>query len=177
PPPTTHKGFPMKIAVIGTGYVGLVTSACLADSGNDVVGIDIDKQKIDVLNSGGMPIYEPGLEELIERNRDSGRLQFTTDYAAGVPQARIIFIAVGTPETKSASREADLKYIWSATDQAAAAIGKTPVAPGSKVVVVKSTAPVGTNRKVLERIGAAGCKGVDVANNPEFLKEGAALDD
>src|SRR5262245_7299480 len=167
----------MKIAVIGTGYVGLVTAGCLSDSGNDVVGIDVDRAKIDLLNSGGVPIYEPGLEELIERNRDSGRLVFTTDYAAGVPQARIIFIAVGTPETKSANREADLKYIWAATDQLAASIGKSPVAPGSKIVVVKSTVPVGTNRKVQERILAAGCQGVDVANNPEFLKEGAALDD
>ena len=171
------EGVPVKIAVIGTGYVGLVTSACLADSGNDVVGIDVDRRKIDLLNSGGVPIYEPGLQEMVERNRETGRLTFTTEYALGVPQARIIFVAVGTPESKSASREADLKYVWSAADQIAASIGAGPVTPGSKIVVVKSTVPVGTNQKVLERILAAGCRGVDVASNPEFLKEGAALDD
>jgi UDPglucose 6-dehydrogenase len=167
----------MKVAVIGTGYVGLVTAACLSDSGNDVTAIDIDRAKIDLLNSGGVPIYEPGLKELIDRNRENGRLQFTTDYAAGIPQARIIFIAVGTPESKNDSREADLSYIWSAADQLAATIGTAPVAPGSKIIVVKSTVPVGTNQKLLDRVKAAGCKGVDVASNPEFLKEGAALDD
>src|SRR5947207_64106 len=125
----------MRIAVIGSGYVGLVTSACFADSGNDVTGIDIDRAKVDLLNSGGIPIYEPGLEEMVQRNRASGRLRFTTDYAQGVPQAQIIFIAVGTPESKTDSRSADLKYIWSAADQLAAAIGTAPVAPGSKVVV------------------------------------------
>src|SRR5437868_5202721 len=135
----------MKIAVIGTGYVGLVTAACLSDSGNDVVGIDADRAKIDLLNSGGVPIYEPGLQELIARNREAGRLTFTTDYAAGVPKARIIFIAVGTPESKSESREADLKYVWSAADKLAEVIGKT--ASGSKIVVMKSTVPVGTNKR------------------------------
>src|SRR5947209_14999900 len=167
----------MKIAVIGTGYVGLVTAACLSDSGNDVVGIDVDRAKIDLLNSGGVPLYEPGLQELIGRNREAGRLTFTTDYAAGVPKARIIFIAVGTPESKSESREADLKYVWSAADRLAEVIGKSAVAPGSKIVVMKSTVPVGTNKQFLERLLAAGCRGVDVASNPEFLKEGAALDD
>ncbi len=167
----------MKVAVIGTGYVGLVTAACLADSGNDVVAIDIDSKKIDLLNSGGVPIYEPGLKELIDRNRENGRLLFTTDYAAGIPQARIIFIAVGTPESKNDNREADLSYIWSAADQLAKVVGTNAIAPGSKVVVVKSTVPVGTNQKLLDRIMAAGCHGIDVASNPEFLKEGAALDD
>src|SRR6185436_5728399 len=118
------KGFElMKIAVIGTGYVGLVTAGCLSDSGNDVVGIDVDQAKIELLNSGGVPIYEPGLQEMIERNRESGRLQFTTNYEDGVPQARIIFIAVGTPESKNESREADLKYVWSAADRLAEVIG------------------------------------------------------
>jgi UDPglucose 6-dehydrogenase len=167
----------MKIAVIGSGYVGLVTAACLSDSGNDVVGVDVDRAKIDLLNSGGVPIYEPGLQELIARNRDAGRLSFTTDYASAVPKARIIFIAVGTPESKTQSREADLKYIWSAADKLAEVIGKSPVPPGSKIVVMKSTVPVGTNKRFLERLIAAGCQGVDVASNPEFLKEGAALDD
>src|SRR5436190_1480811 len=126
----------MKIAVIGTGYVGLVTAACLSDSGNDVVGIDVDQAKIDLLNSGGVPIYEPGLQELINHNRESGRLTFTTHYEQGVPQARLIFIAVGTPESNDASRCADLKYLWSATDKLAQVIGKSPVPPGSKVIVL-----------------------------------------
>jgi UDPglucose 6-dehydrogenase len=167
----------MKIAVIGAGYVGLVTAACLSDSGNDVTAIDVDQKRIDLLNEGGMPIYEPGLQELIDRNRESGRLQFTTDYAAGVPQARIIFIAVGTPESRTDDREANLSFVWSATDRLAAAMAAGPPLHGVRVVVVKSTVPVGTNRQVLERLQAAGCAHVDVASNPEFLKEGAALDD
>src|SRR5262245_60619932 len=167
----------MKIAVIGTGYVGLVTATCFAESGNDVVGIDVDQKKIDSLNAGGIPIYEPGLEELVRRNRGNGRLGFTTDYAAGVPQAQIVFIAVGTPEAKTKDREADLTAIWSVADRLAELIGTTPVTPGSKVIVVKSTVPVGTNQKVLERFLAKGCRGVDVCSNPEFLKEGAALED
>ncbi|MCX7702099.1 MAG: UDP-glucose/GDP-mannose dehydrogenase family protein [Gemmataceae bacterium] len=167
----------MKIAVIGSGYVGLVTAACLADSGNDVVGVDIDAKKIDLLNSGGVPIYEPGLQEMIARNRDAGRLSFTTRYEEAVPRARIIFIAVGTPESKTATREADLSYVWSATEQIAAALNHQPVQPGSKIVLVKSTVPVGTNARVLRILEEKGCRGIDVASNPEFLKEGAALDD
>jgi len=167
----------MKIAVIGAGYVGLVSAACLADSGNDVVGIDVDPKRVELLNGGGVPIYEPGLQEMVERNREAGRLQFTTDYSAGIPQARLIFIAVGTPESKSELREADMSYIWAAADGIGKAIGSSHVAPGSKIVAIKSTVPVGTNAKVVERLTAAGCQGVDVASNPEFLKEGAALDD
>ena len=167
----------MKVAVIGSGYVGLVTAACLADSGNDVVGVDIDQRKIDLLNSGGVPIYEPGLEEMIRRNRENGRLSFTTKYQNAIPTARIIFIAVGTPESNNATREADLSYVWSATEQIAAALNNQPVKPGSKIVLVKSTVPVGTNARVKRIMEEAGCHGVDVASNPEFLKEGAALDD
>lgn len=167
----------MKVAVVGTGYVGLVTSACLSESGNDVIGIDIDRAKVDSLNAGGIPIYEPGLEELVRRNRSNGRLRFTTDYTLAIPSAQIIFIAVGTPESKSNEREADLSAVWSVADRLGEVIGASPVTPGSKIVVVKSTVPVGTNQKVLDRILAKGCKGVDVASNPEFLKEGAALED
>ena len=165
----------MKVAVIGAGYVGLVTAACLSESGNDVVGVDLDRAKIDSLNAGGIPIYEPGLEEMVRRNRGAGRLKFTTDYSAAVPSARLIFIAVGTPEAKSEQREADLSAIWSVADRLGQIIGASPVPEGSKIVVVKSTVPVGTNQKVLDRILAQGCKGVDVASNPEFLKEGSAL--
>lgn len=167
----------MKVAVIGAGYVGLVTAACLSESGNDVVGIDVDRARIESLNAGGIPIYEPGLEEMVRRNRSAGRLKFTTDYAPTIPSARIIFIAVGTPESKTNEREADLSAVWSVADRLGEIIGTAPVPTGSKIVVVKSTVPVGTNRKVLERILAKGCKGVDVASNPEFLKEGAALED
>ena len=174
----------MKIAVIGTGYVGLVTATCLADSGNEVVGIDVDPKKIATLTSGSLPIYEPGLLELVQRNARNGRLKFASDYTAGVPQARLVFIAVGTPEVKkeeatTASPEgsASLKYVDRATDQIADQIGHNPVTPLSKIVVIKSTVPVGTNRRIAERLAARGCRGVEVASNPEFLKEGAAVDD
>ena len=169
----------MKIAVIGTGYVGLVTSTCLAESGNDVIGIDKDERKIAILHDNRLPIYEPGLLELVQRNRKEGRLQFTTDLAAAVRAARLIFIAVGTPQ--SAAGDADLSSIWAVTDSLAAILKemspRPPAPPGSKIVVMKSTVPVGTNRGIAERLAAAGCEYVDVASNPEFLKEGAALDD
>jgi UDPglucose 6-dehydrogenase len=159
----------LKIAVIGTGYVGLVTSTCLAESGNEVVGIDKDGQKIARLEAGALPIYEPGLLELVQRNRREGRLKFTTDLQAGIQCAEIIFIAVGTPSGKDG--EPDLSAVW-AVGEAIAAAAKEP-----KIVVVKSTVPVGTNRQ-LAKVIAAGTKVVhDVASNPEFLKEGAAVDD
>ena len=121
----------MKIAVIGTGYVGLVTSTCLAESGNDVVGIDKDERKIAVLHDNRLPIYEPGLLELVQRNRKEGRLQFTTDLATAVRAARLIFIAVGTPQ--SAAGDADLSSIWAVTDSLAAILKEMPPAPaGSK---------------------------------------------
>src|SRR5207249_5143561 len=128
---------PVRIAVIGTGYVGLVTATCLAESGNDVIGIDKDARKIEVLDTGQLPIYEPGLLELVQRNRREGRLTFLTDLAAGVTPAQLIFIAVGTPQ--SADGSADLSTVWAVTDALAAHVN------GPKIVVIKSTVPVGTN--------------------------------
>jgi UDPglucose 6-dehydrogenase len=159
----------MQIAVIGTGYVGLVTATCLAESGNDVIGIDKDERKIETLLTGQLPIYEPGLLELVQRNRRDGRLSFTTDLAHGVDKAQIVFVAVGTPQ--SADGASDLSSIWAVADALAAVI------TGPKVVVIKSTVPVGTNRKFAERLTARCRQPVDVASNPEFLKEGAAVDD
>jgi UDPglucose 6-dehydrogenase len=159
----------MKIAVIGTGYVGLVTSTCLAESGNDVVGIDKDARKIEVLDNGRLPIYEPGLLELVQRNRRDARLNFTTDLAQGVTAAQIIFVAVGTPQAADGS--ADLSGIWAVADEIAR------YATGPKVIVLKSTVPVGTNRAFAERLAARSRQPLEVASNPEFLKEGAAVDD
>jgi len=159
----------LKIAVIGTGYVGLVTSTCLAESGNDVIGIDKDASKIAVLDSGRLPIYEPGLLELVQRNRREGRLTFTTDLAAGIAPAQLIFIAVGTPQAVDGA--ADLTNLWAVADALAAGLN------GPKIAVIKSTVPVGTNRALAERLKARTSHVVDVASNPEFLKEGAAVDD
>ena len=166
----------MKIAVVGTGYVGLVTATCLAESGNDVVGIDKDEGKIAVLLENKLPIYEPGLLELVVRNRREGRLQFTTELATAVRNARLIFIAVGTPQNDQG--DADLSSIWAVVDKLASVLKEmAPAAPGSKVIVIKSTVPVGTNSLVAERLTKGGCRYVDTASNTEFLKEGAALDD
>ena len=159
----------MRIAVIGTGYVGLVTATCFAESGNDVVGIDKDAAKIETLEAGRLPIYEPGLLELVQRNRREGRLTFTTDLAKGIDGARLVFLAVGTPQGGDGA--ADLSSIW-AVGEAVAKHLKEP-----KIVVVKSTVPVGTNRNLAERMAAKTSVAFDVASNPEFLKEGAALDD
>jgi UDPglucose 6-dehydrogenase len=158
----------LKIAVIGTGYVGLVTSTCLAETGNEVVGIDKDAAKIAVLESGRLPIYEPGLLELVQRNRREQRLNFTTDLAK-VAQARLIFLAVGTPQAPSGA--ADLTNLWAVADAMASHIAR------DAIVVVKSTVPVGTNRTLGERLKQRAGRDIDVASNPEFLKEGAALDD
>jgi UDPglucose 6-dehydrogenase len=164
----------MRIAVIGTGYVGLVTATCLAESGNDVVGMDAAAQKIAVLESGSLPIYEPGLLELVIRNRRDGRLKFTTDLASAIAFAQVIFIAVGTPQ--GADGGADLKNLWSLADALGPLVGDAP-----KVIIIKSTVPVGTNRQFTERLAAGLRPGIkhppDVASNPEFLKEGAAIDD
>jgi len=166
----------MKIAVVGTGYVGLVTATCLAESGNDVVGIDKDRQKIETLRGGKIPIYEPGLLELVQRNGREGRLRFTTDLAEAVLPSRLVFLAVGTPQ--SADGAADLSALWAVADAIAAALKTKPAAAAGKTVIVKSTVPVGTNKKLAERLAAAGCPaGVEVVSNPEFLKEGAAIDD
>jgi UDPglucose 6-dehydrogenase len=166
----------MKVAVIGTGYVGLVTGTCLAESGNDVICVDNNVAKIETLNANRIPIYEPGLQELVHRNKDDGRLKFATDLAAAVASARLIFIAVGTPQSEAG--DADLTAVFAVTDAIGNALKSMPAGPaGSRIVVTKSTVPVGTNAKVGERLAARGCPHVDVASNPEFLKEGAAIDD
>jgi UDPglucose 6-dehydrogenase len=159
----------MKIAVIGTGYVGLVAGACLSETGNDVICADIDQRKIDRLNQGEIPIYEPGLEPLIESNLEAGRLTFTTDVPAAVKGSDIIFIAVGTPPGEDGS--ADLKHVLAV----AKTIGESM--NGEKIVITKSTVPVGTARLVREAIEAETDQPVHVCSNPEFLKEGAAVDD
>jgi UDPglucose 6-dehydrogenase len=164
----------MKITIIGTGYVGLVTGACLAEIGNDVFCLDVDQRKIDILNTGGVPIHEPGLKELIDRNRASRRLQFSTDIAASVTHGEVQFIAVGTPPDEDGS--ADLQYVLAAARN----IGRHM--DGFKVVVDKSTVPVGTAQHVHDAIASEltrrGARHeFSVVSNPEFLKEGAALDD
>ncbi len=158
----------MHIAVIGTGYIGLVSGTCFAESGNDVVCIDIDRQKIDSLKENILPIYEPGLEELVRRNQSAGRLTFSTDLAAGINRSQLVFIGVGTPQSESGA--ADLRAVWAVAD----AIREQ--ADESKIVVVKSTVPVGTNAKVAERLNKGPHKH-RTASNPEFLKEGYAVDD
>jgi UDPglucose 6-dehydrogenase len=159
----------MKVAVIGTGYVGLVVGACLAETGNDVVCADVDAGKIDGLKRNVLPIFEPGLEDLVERNQRDGRLTFTTDLSAAVAGAHVAFIAVGTPPDEDGS--ADLRHVLAAAEQ----IGKH--ATRELVVVTKSTVPVGTAAKVAAAIARHAKVGVHVCSNPEFLKEGAAVDD
>jgi len=159
----------MRIAIIGTGYVGLVAGTCFADSGNDVTCVDIDERKIRMLQAGEVPIYEPGLEELIKKNVREKRLFFTRDLTDAVTRAQVVFIAVGTPEGESG--DADLQYVLAAAEQ----IGKAM--KQYTVVVDKSTVPVGTADKVREAIRKVTDVEFDVVSNPEFLKEGAALDD
>ncbi|MDB5958652.1 UDP-glucose/GDP-mannose dehydrogenase family protein [Ramlibacter sp.] len=165
----------MNVTIVGTGYVGLVTGACLAELGNNVFCLDVDQAKIKLLNAGGMPIHEPGLEEIIQRNVEDGRLIFSSDVAASVAFADLQFIAVGTPPDEDGS--ADLKYVLAA----ARAIGRHM--DGFKVIVDKSTVPVGTAQKVdaavREELARRGLNELDfaVASNPEFLKEGAAIED
>lgn len=159
----------MKISVIGTGYVGLVTGTCFAESGNDVVCMDIDGQKIEMLNAGSVPIYEPGLEELIRTNVAHGRISFTTDLAAAVRKSDIIFIAVGTPPDEDGS--ADLKYVLGVARKIGAHMN------GYKIIVNKSTVPVGTGDKVKTAIASLTRHRFDIVSNPEFLKEGAAIED
>ncbi len=159
----------MQMAVVGTGYVGLVAGACFADSGNHVTCVDCDAKKIENLKRGEIPIYEPGLAEIVLRNAQAGRLKFTTDLDDAVKRSRIIFLAVGTPPAADGS--ADLSSIL----DVAGAIGKTM--DGYRIVVMKSTVPVGTHRKVSEAISAMTDHPFDYVSNPEFLKEGAALND
>ncbi|HEY2910523.1 MAG TPA: UDP-glucose/GDP-mannose dehydrogenase family protein, partial [Gemmataceae bacterium] len=166
----------MKVAVVGTGYVGLVTATCLAESGNDVTGVDKDASKIATLKAGKLPIYEPGLLELVQRNVREGRLNFGSDLAAAVVPAKVVFLAVGTPQSPEGA--ADLSAVWAVGNAIAAALKAQPETAVGKLIVLKSTVPVGTNKALAERMAAAGCPaGVQVVNNPEFLKEGAALDD
>jgi UDPglucose 6-dehydrogenase len=159
----------VNITIIGTGYVGLVTGACLADSGNDVVCVDIDKAKIDKLLSGGVPIYEPGLTELIARNREDGRIDFSTDAKRGIEHGDIVFIAVGTPMSESG--KADLSYVFAAAKDIALFMDRY------KVIVDKSTVPVGTADEVRAIIEKTARHDFDVVSNPEFLKEGTAIAD
>ena len=159
----------MKVGIVGSGYVGLVVGACLAEAGNEVLCADIDAAKIEMLNRGGVPIYEPGLKPLIERNLSVGRLAFTTDVEAAVRASQVIFIAVGTPPGEDGS--ADLQHVLAV----AKTIGKAM--EDEKVVITKSTVPVGTADLVREAIKAETDLPVHVCSNPEFLKEGAAVDD
>jgi UDPglucose 6-dehydrogenase len=159
----------VKISVIGCGYVGLVTGACLADSGNDVVCVDIDQAKVDLLLAGGIPIYEPGLAELVARNRENGAIDFTTDRRRGIERGDVIFIAVATPIGDSG--EADLSHVYSAADDIGTHMDRY------KVVVDKSTVPVGTGDEVRAVIAKKARHEFDVVSNPEFLKEGTAIAD
>ncbi|MBK8442934.1 MAG: UDP-glucose/GDP-mannose dehydrogenase family protein [Sphingobacteriales bacterium] len=159
----------MKIAVIGTGYVGLVTGTCFAETGNNVTCVDIDEKKVELLCSGGIPIYEPGLDIILERNIRQGRIHFTTSLAEGIEQAEVVFLALPTPPGEDGS--ADLSYIL----RAAADIAR--LLKDYKVIVNKSTVPVGTAEKVKAVISQYYTNDVDVVSNPEFLREGAAVED
>ncbi len=161
----------MRIAMIGTGYVGLVSGACFSEFGTDVVCVDKDANKVDRLLDGVMPIYEPGLEALVEKNVAAGRLSFTTELEEAVRGADAVFIAVGTPTTEG-DGHADLSYVHVAAEEIAHAIG------GYTVVVTKSTVPVGTGREIHKIIsGVCPADEFDVASNPEFLREGSAIED
>ena len=159
----------MNITVVGTGYVGLVTGTCFAETGNTVVCVDIDKKKIEKLASGKITIYEPGLEQLFERNLKQGRLFFSTNLAEGIKEAKIIFLALPTPPGEDGS--ADLKYILGVAEE----LG--PLLKDYTVIVDKSTVPVGTADKVRSKIGLKSKVAFDVVSNPEFLREGVAVED
>ncbi len=161
----------MRVVMIGTGYVGLVSGACFADFGHDVICIDNNADKIDALNHGIIPIFEPGLDELVEKNVESGRLVFSTETKDAVRGADVVFIAVGTP-TRRGSGHADLQYVYAVAEELA------PLLNGYTVIVTKSTVPVGTGDEVEEIIRRIAPKAdFDVASNPEFLREGAAISD
>lgn len=159
----------MKVAVVGTGYVGLVTGTCFAETGNDVTCIDIDKDKVEAMKNGKMPIFEPGLEILFERNISQERLQFTTSLEEGIKGAKVIFLALPTPPGEDGS--ADLKYVMGVAEE----IG--PLLTDYTIVVDKSTVPVGTAEKVKEQLEKGAKVDFDVVSNPEFLREGVAVDD
>jgi UDPglucose 6-dehydrogenase len=159
----------MRIAVLGTGYVGLVTGTCFADSGNDVTCVDIDQSKIDQLSQGEIPIYEPGLAEMVRENQAAERLRFTTDLPAAVAAAEIVYLAIGTPQSNDGA--ADLTSLWQVVDRIA------PHLRQDAIVVTKSTVPVGTCSKIAARLKEDTGRECDVASNPEFLKEGSAIED
>lgn len=159
----------MKIAVVGIGYVGLVTASCLADTGNHVICVDNDKKKIADLNKGIIPIYEPGLEEIVKTNKEAGRLVFTTDLKKGVKKSLIIFLAVGTPSAENGS--ADLSSLLEVTTSIA------ELMDGYRIIVTKSTVPVGTYKQVIEAMVLKTKYKFDYVSNPEFLKEGSAIED
>lgn len=159
----------MHVGVIGTGYVGLVTGACFAEMGNDVILMDIDEEKIRSLSEGKVPIYEPGLEQIIARNAARKRLSFTTDLECTIDNSLIIFIAVGTPPDRDGS--ADLSQVFKVAEHIGRAMGTY------KIIVTKSTVPVGTTKRIKEIISSVSSQPFDVASNPEFLKEGNAIDD
>jgi len=160
----------MRITMIGTGYVGLVSGACFADFGHDVVCVDKDNAKIEGLHAGRMPIWEPGLDNLVKANVERGRLTFTTDLAEGVKGAEAVFIAVGTPARRG-DGHADLSFVYQAVRELA-----HHITPGT-VVVTKSTVPVGTGDRICEILEEEGAQEISVASNPEFLREGAAIAD
>ena len=159
----------MDVTVVGSGYVGLVAGACLAETGNVVRCVDVDAEKVERLRRNDIPIYEPGLEPLVEANQAAGRLTFTTDLATAVQESEVIFIAVGTPPGEDGS--ADLQHVLAVARDVGRAMN------GPKVVVTKSTVPVGTAEKVREAITRETSHEVHVCSNPEFLKEGAAIED
>ena len=159
----------MHIAVIGTGYVGLVSGACFAEFGVDVTCVDVDESKINKLLGGEIPIYEPGLDVIVERNAAAGRLHFTTDLKAAVSRAEVVFLAVGTPPLPDG--KPDMSFYRSAAKEVAQSLN------GYKVIVTKSTVPVGTGRWLFDFVKENAPEGAeyDVASNPEFLREGAAI--
>ena len=159
----------MKICVIGTGYVGLVAGACIADMGNEVVCVDTDKAKVELLSRGVVPIYEPGLDELVKLNLAERRLSFSTDLDFAVKTSKVCFIAVGTPQSEDGS--CDLSAVFSVAENIAKSMN------GYKLIVDKSTVPVGTAEKVAKIIAENTNYEFDVVSNPEFLKQGAAVDD
>src|SRR5579884_3373683 len=156
-----------RIGIFGAGYVGLVTGACFADLGHEVVVRDVVPERIERLQAGAVPIYEPGLDEVIERNRE--RLTFTLDVHEAVDAAEFLYVAVGTPPTYSG--DADLSYVWSVVDELPQDV------PGRPLVVMKSTVPVGTGQAVRARLDARGLENVGYVSNPEFLAEGSAVAD
>src|SRR5205807_2611213 len=159
----------MNLAVVGTGYVGLVAGTCFAETGNDVICVDIDERKIAMLKEGKVPIYEPGLEEMVQRNAEEQRLSFTTELNSAVKRSTIVFIAVGTPQ--GANGKANLEYVRATAKEIAR------VMDSRKIIVTKSTVPVGTADQIKQWISEETSHPFAVVSNPEFLKEGAAIDD